>query len=525
MNNKTKNLLIAILILAFFIKIVCVFEKELYYDESSLLFFLEFGEEFPHPFLSIFFLKIAYLFSKTEVWVLRIVPLLFTVFNSLLIFKIGEKIYNTKVAVASLLLYLFLFWPLSMGVSIDHDGTSLLFTILLASYFYLNYRKEQSKKNAILFGVALGLSFLTKNTALIMTPIFFLDLSIQQNLLKNREKIFSNILPFFIAFAILASYTVITSQIWPEEVESIIKHSKSSVYFSLIPNLFIFIYLGLFATPILIFPFILQILKRKKEDLFCFIWFIIYFIVYLFSHHIELLTIPFDRYLIVIFPPLAFLSGKYLVESKINIKSLIKYFASFLLIFNFIFITYNPRMVDHDPIGFITVWKDGDFLFPITSNQQPFIQLPFSVLVTTYFLSFILFLLMIRKNKKAVVIFVALLASYNFVLIEQYAFKINYIDYDESVRAAKGIIDLENPNSILVNNEALYMYARDKKINEISIFRYTNIDETYTKENSLLIISENLKIPEEKVERLTKNCSLIKSLQTNNYLAMRAYKC
>lgn len=108
------------------------------------------------PYLYFILLKILHSVFGYTPFISRGLSVLFGVLSVYLIAKLGEKLYTKQAGLFAALLLAFS----EYGIYISQDArpyTFYLFTILLTYYFLIIYVKDISKKNAIRYGLALGL--------------------------------------------------------------------------------------------------------------------------------------------------------------------------------------------------------------------------------------------------------------------------------------------------------------------------------------------------------------------------------
>ncbi len=498
--------------------------KELYYDEANFVQLSRFGIPFPHPFLSVLPYKIADAVLGDSVWIFRFISFIFFIANLLLVYAIARKLYNRKTAILSILLLMLSFWGFFMSNLIDHDGSTQLFSMLLTFLAYIHFREKTSTRNMVFMGLALSIAFLTKFSAVILIPIILADYSIKNFREKQLGKTLKIIYPIALTGIIVFFHFILLKRFWPKNFYYIFDHG-SQLFIQPIPNPYVIVYFLLFATPLYFYSIFMAVRDRGlSKDQPILLWIFGFICVYGFSYTRSVIP-SFDRYLMPILPAISILLAAYLNKARLNLK-LLTYAAFFLIIiFNFIFIFYKPAMVPHNPASFFVQWRESDFLFPITSNSGPFVQIPFYLLiaVNTISLALVFIALLGYKKTLSISLFIAIGIAFNIILIEQYVFKLNYVDYDEAIREAKIILRSEISEPVYTNADAVSYYSEKKGIDSI-LFSYLSTDSIQANNGSVILVHA-LKIDPSTVEHMVAGCTIEKKLFTHDYLALEYYDC
>lgn len=103
----------------------------------------------------------------------RLGAMLLTIILGWLIFKWSREIFNPKAAVLSLILYAFSPTILAHGRLVTTD-ISAAFGIIIGTYYFLKWLKNQTAKNLIFAGIAFGIAQLAKFSAFLLVPYFIL---------------------------------------------------------------------------------------------------------------------------------------------------------------------------------------------------------------------------------------------------------------------------------------------------------------------------------------------------------------
>ena len=99
----------------------------------------------------------------------RIAMIFVLLLLGLYIFKWARELYGNKVALLALFLFSFSPTLLAHGRLVTTDVGAAL-GIAVATYYFLKFLKESSKKNILIAGLALGLALLTKFSTILLLP-------------------------------------------------------------------------------------------------------------------------------------------------------------------------------------------------------------------------------------------------------------------------------------------------------------------------------------------------------------------
>ncbi|MDP3954445.1 MAG: glycosyltransferase family 39 protein [bacterium] len=117
----------------------------------------------------------------------KIPMLLFFVLSAVLVFKWANKLYGNRFALIALIL--FSFSPTIMAHSrFVTTDIPAMFGILLATYFFIKYLGDQTRKNLIIAGLTFGVALLLKFSTFLLVP-YFLALAVIYGLSRTNKKL------------------------------------------------------------------------------------------------------------------------------------------------------------------------------------------------------------------------------------------------------------------------------------------------------------------------------------------------
>ena len=137
----------------------------------------------------------------------RIPMILLLIFLGWLLFKFTKTFFGNKVACLTLILFAFCPTFLAHGRLVTTDVAAAL-GVVLATYFWLNFLKNPTKKNILFAGLIFGVSMLFKFSLALLIPFFAVITICYAGFLKKS-------LLKYIAFAILVGIIGIVFIIWP----------------------------------------------------------------------------------------------------------------------------------------------------------------------------------------------------------------------------------------------------------------------------------------------------------------------
>ena len=257
-----------------------------------------------------------------NVIILRLFNAFFSILAIYFLFKIVEERFSKKTAILSALIIGSSKFYTQYATTL-HTEALLVLMIILSLKYFLEYLKNQSYKNAILFGIFAGLSLQTKVMG-ISVPVFFT----LYLLYKNPREIFKlkYILAMFIALLILIPYFFVGGSKFLIEKTTASRSSSADLnesFFALqqlVPHFTIsFLILLLFA---------LFFYKSKEENKLFYFFPIAFFIMMLIPR-----TILFTRQFYPMIPFLAVIAADYVITES---RKSIKYVAIFLVLLFFV---------------------------------------------------------------------------------------------------------------------------------------------------------------------------------------------
>ncbi len=195
MNDNTlyfPKLLWVILALALGIRLLGASVGELRYDESTHLacantIDLRTGSfnlvyrSVDHPLLSVYVVRLSsYLFGESNLG-LRVIHVLFGTMTVAIVFLLGKKIFSEKAGLWAAALLSVDKFHLTWSNFIVPEVLMLFFVSLVLLQF-LRATETKSRNNFILLGILLGLSYLAKETSVLLVPILWLYVVIDRDL-------------------------------------------------------------------------------------------------------------------------------------------------------------------------------------------------------------------------------------------------------------------------------------------------------------------------------------------------------
>ncbi|MDO8496274.1 MAG: phospholipid carrier-dependent glycosyltransferase [bacterium] len=137
--------------------------------------------------------KLIFNSGNDAIWVTRFAKLpilIFFIISAIIIFIWTRQIASYFAALMALFLFAFSPTVLAHARFVTTDVPAL-FGVLLSSYFFVHYLKNQNRKNLILAGIALGIAELTKFSLFLLIP-FFLGLALIYAFLNSPKSKFFN---------------------------------------------------------------------------------------------------------------------------------------------------------------------------------------------------------------------------------------------------------------------------------------------------------------------------------------------
>lgn len=455
-NNKWLLIIFAVFIFTRFLGLGQIYHQDEYRWASIANPF--FGDlSSPHPPLPENLYKLAGRVFGFDY--LRIVPLVFSFLNLVLIYLISLKISrNKKIALLAAGLFTINVYSLIANLQIDIDGAILPFFILLTYYVYLRALEEgkMRKRWFVLFGLAVAGGFLTKLSFLLFIGAFLVDMGLRiYSVHGDIKQVLKRVWPWAVGFlgVIFSFYYLYTSNLgkiidYAQHFNSL--DFASRAYFDLVFKIFkSFVWLSpLLALPVFYGFFRKDIVNKYR------IWFMYLFlnlIFYLVLFDFSTLTI--ERYFMFLIIPSVLISAQavydFLERKPINKKFYIITSIAFALVSSLILslphdtIPLNPKEAYMDRV----VALDFRFLIPFTGGSGPsgFYFSALFILLTWIVVCVSLLGSVFAKNRKNLflVVFIIFGLGYNILFSAEYLFGSIYGSVD---KVAKETIEYVNLN-------------------------------------------------------------------------------
>ena len=338
-SSKENYLLIGILVFAFIIRLyffLKTYNQAVWWDAADYLtaakvlgknLMINYEWDPRRPFLMALLWGLILKLGGTEVW-LRVTELIFSMFAVYLTFLVGKEMYSKKVGlIASFCLSVFwlhLFFTNRLLVELP----AMAFWLLTVLYFWKGYAKDKGTKYYYLFGLAFGLTLLTRGaSALMFIPLLlFVFLKDQLDFLWNKKLWVSVLIaiivmtPFFLFIQFKYGGNAVSSYAGVSEGRFSQRMGLSGllVYAKFFPTYLQTAFLVVFLIGLAFFLFNLLlsfdlIIRRKEKkldaDLFVFLWVLIPYLFFsIMVVHME------PRYLIYAFPGFFLILARGFVE-------------------------------------------------------------------------------------------------------------------------------------------------------------------------------------------------------------------
>lgn len=491
-----------------------------------------------------FYIWMNYLFSLllgNHTWVFRFTSLVFAALSILFIYLITSKLFSKKAGIIAATLISFSAWHIILSTQIHIDGSFLMFFYLACFYFYLKYEETQKLSWLFLTGIALGLGLLTKVTMILMLPILVVY-GYQKS--KSIIHIIKSAIPVIaIGLAIFSVIFVLKSMHPAINAMSIDFMSKIYLAFGQgLGNFNWVLLLSQLALAIfLLGPFYLGLTaitffkKEKKYFVFKF-WMILILFFYLFC--LKDYTRSFERYLIMLIPPLCIMAGDFFANLKINKKewliSVILFLFSLITIISLNladaeYLNFYPKTTYFDHVTNL----DWNFFVPFTGNAGPIgFYVNFLSIAGVFIISIILLMMhaLIKNRKMAGIMlfmFLGISFAYNAFITQEFILNSTSPNID---LVSKEIIDYtkqhqSNERVYIFRNFALTYYLTKSDINVLD-FSDENSNKTESFVNSTVIIVDFPKTNKEsKLWKVLQTCEIIKKVQDKSSSMGYIFKC
>jgi 4-amino-4-deoxy-L-arabinose transferase-like glycosyltransferase len=403
----------------------------------------------------------------------RLIPLIFSIFNFLLIFYLVKIIFDKKTALWTAFLFAISFYSVLASLMVDVDGAVMPFFFLLMAvgYFKLksfNFEIKEGKWKWLvpLLAGAIG-GFLIKVSFFLPLAALAIDFAIDKKVFLDKKKLLKYFLwvASVIVFLILVLFTA--KFIFPFfNLEYAFKYWLRFAVFKdrgWLQTFIQFIKGILYISPILLLP-LLFIDKETAKKLRLFLVFlalgmIFYLVLFDFSQG------ALDRYLQFVVVPLSIVSAGVVAKifasdsRPVPLKYIFLGVAISLILFSLQFVPHfvPPQYPKTEWLTRVLHFK-WNFLFPFSGGSGP---LPFYVSwlfialswLATVILSVLIFLK--RNLKKSLLVAILIIAfTYNFVFIEEYLFgRINGSAWKLVYEATAFIKNNQNIKKVVVYND------------------------------------------------------------------------
>ena len=468
MKPTLKILLIAIISIFLLIKIIGL-GLNIYADETVFALeakdgFANFGKVVSqHPPIPIFFYSLfGSIFGNSNI-AIRFVPLTFSVLALIATYLLAKNLYDKRVAIISVIVMTVTFWYTLASLQVDIDGAILSFMLVCSFLCYLIYEKTMKKKWLFATGIFFGLSILTKIPAVLFIPVLFIYKLISEKSLSRAIKPILLILLMGISlFFFLQLISYITGFGF---FKSVIMHATgySTKKISFMP----LVYLMIWGTPLLVITPFLALKPLRKEDIFLGIWCIIPVIFYMLFG-IPFLS-PYERYLMIVIPPLSILAGKYLSDA-FKPKYWLLFLSSLVISYiGLLIINLNTDYLPHNVQAYLENLQNlnWNFYLPITGSSGAVFGLNFASIAIVYILSAILAVLMLTKYKAySLHLFIGIAVAINLFMVQELVFNIIHPNFNKAIS--------DEAEYFRENNLAFPIYT-----NQLSFLYYLNLEDGY----------------------------------------------
>ena len=435
--------------------------------------------DFSSPHLSNLLYKPLIAFFGLEIWVFRILPLLFGILNTSLVYFFARRNFGERAAFFSTLLMLVSFYPTLASLQFDVEGNLVMFSILLMFFAYLEFEKQQENPRRKLFwqlvaGISLGVAVISKYNSLYIVFVLALYSLFKKGFQVNKIKLhFRDLFPvYFTGFLFFALLIIIGMAVAPENTitsslslftwyHGFFSYYNTGSFSPLAVSILI-----LWSTPLLLGFYFVALFKRRKENYLLVFWITLAILFYTFVMG----NGSIDRYLMNLIPAFCLLGGYYLSRIKFT-KLQTRTIFVFVLIYTSLLFFLNSlplKSVARFPYLYLQELKhlNLNFLFAYTSASGPTFGVNFAAIFLT-FLSAYFFLavcvLLIKKRQKiaiwSFVFFLAISFSFNLFLVSEYLFHPTGVDVSnvkyEMMDYAR---ELNAPGPIYSNDEGILWY-------------------------------------------------------------------
>lgn len=436
------------------------------YDLTNELYFSNLTEDYNGhniyvhpPFATSLYYLFSHLIPDSAIGY-RIVPLLFWVFSTFLIFIISRDFFGYRSALFSSLIMSFIYPMVNYSLRIDYIMMQISFLILI-SLFLLKYFSSKKDKYLFFTGISVGISFWINYSSLFFVVVISLFVLYKKRDFRNAMiTLFKIGIPAMLIFLLFPLLSFIF------EPNIFLRTLSMGNKFSGIPNIMPFIYLLVFVGPLLTGMFLKSIFSKERPKYYAFLimWFSFILISIIFTKRYAMV----DRYVILTVPPLCLIGGWILSSFKFNKRDLITFSTAFILWFLVIF-TLN-LYASPVPVGINQYIKqildlNLNFILPFTGRTGPMFGLSFISVISSITISIIFLIssLVLKKKSKIsntlFILFLSTALSFNLLIIQEYLIPISNPNYPQIthnlIEHAK---EIDLPKPIYGNNYALVHY-------------------------------------------------------------------
>ena len=193
-KNKSTVLLLLILVFALVLRII--FFTGI--SSSDSLYYSEFANKISRhePFITggngqhlalrlgiVFPVALLYSIFGANEFTSNIIPLLFSLFSVILIYKFGKFLFDERTGLLSALLLSFFPLDIIFGTSLLGDVPAAFF-MALSVYLFLKAEKNGNSRSSIFSGISLGVAYLIREMSVLMA-LFFIFYAIYNRKIKN----------------------------------------------------------------------------------------------------------------------------------------------------------------------------------------------------------------------------------------------------------------------------------------------------------------------------------------------------
>jgi len=354
-NNNFNLIIIALFIFAFIIRLkYLTINSAVWYDEAEYLsaakdwaFGIPYDFSFVRPALLPFIWAVFYKMGFGEFF-FRIIILIFSLAGLVLTYLIGKILFNKYVGVIALVItsfhYLNLFYTARLLTDIP-SFTLLLFTV----YFFLEFYINKKTNYLYLMGLTFALSILMRfpTGALGGALLLYLLLTEGFRFLRNK-KLWASVGVFFIIFIPYAIWYYTTYNKIPifgasafYTHETLFRQSLGFMPTVLMSPGYIFVILLLIGLSMILFNLILGYDLLKKDENLKKQFFILLWIVVIFSYFAFYAGLVEDRYFFYIFPAFFMIIGWVLLKLNDILKKYYKFLGIIVIILLLVIIGYQ----------------------------------------------------------------------------------------------------------------------------------------------------------------------------------------